>query len=446
MKKHVYFRLFITFVFASLVLPFLFSCKNDDIIPAPTSTPQAQNDNEVEQVPEIPDQYENTVWTSKFWENNISYMEPVSFTEDEEGNLVVGKLLYTPTKILDVRSGVGFAKLYEGRDYVYENGTFNIPESIVLVEGRDFTVSNNKITLKSNKVYIDIMTYDELYLKYKEGEQSNWLTLPGDVSRYINIDGTIKNAQIFVTYEHAETSDGYVPQSEISHLPRTAQRLQNKESFNFVVYGDSIATGADSTGINEKVIDISTMQEVLYRGTSAPRTPSWFQMTLDKLATVYEYEDIVKINRAAGSSESTWGYKNVETLVLSDETKLPDLMVIAFGMNESQRSAVEFKENINLIIDKVLAKNPNCEFILMSSMESNPLFVKTKLSEFESACYEIQSERTNVGIAVCPVNSVYNAMMQKGKLFYDITSNNINHPNDFMSRVYAMTLIATLGC
>ena len=422
------------------------SCKKDDtVVPAATSTPSSDSGNKEETGIELPAEYDNEIWTKKFWENDISYYEPISFTEDETGQLVVGNLFYEPEEILEVRSGVGFAQLYKDKDFAYEDGKFNVTSTILLVEGRDYTVKNGKIRLTSDKKYIDVMTYEELYPFYKEGEEKTWLALPSDNSRYINIDGTIKNAQIYVTYTHKDSWSGYVPAAQTEHLPATMSKLENKEALNFVIYGDSIATGADCSGNTERVIDVNTLKEVSYNSNTAPKTPSWAEMVTARLETLYGYDGIVKINRAAGSSESSWGAKNVQTLLCSDDNKIPDVVVIAFGMNEPGRTGTAFKANLNTMIDTVLAKNPNCEFILMSSIESNPMYGPTNLSEHEKAMYELQNERTDVHIAVCPVNSVYHGMLDEGKTFYDLTSNNINHPNDFLGRVYAMTLLATLG-
>ena len=41
-------------------------------------------------------------------------------------------------------------------------------------------------------------------------------------------------------------------------------------------------------------------------------------------------------------------------------------------------------------------------------------------------------------------NSSAAALLQRKK-FIDVTGNNINHPNDYLSRVYAVTLLQTLA-
>jgi len=42
-------------------------------------------------------------------------------------------------------------------------------------------------------------------------------------------------------------------------------------------------------------------------------------------------------------------------------------------------------------------------------------------------------------VDVIPVTSMHKAILEK-KRYYDMTGNNVNHPNDFMARIYAQTV------
>ena len=55
---------------------------------------------------------------------------------------------------------------------------------------------------------------------------------------------------------------------------------------------------------------------------------------------------------------------------------------------------------------------------------------------------EIASERGNV--AVADVGTLSFRLLQLKK-FRDMSANNINHPNDFMHRVYAQTIVKTIA-
>lgn len=394
---------------------------------------------------EIPSSYDRKAWTSKIWEGSIVYWEPVSFVTDINGKVPPLKLMYKPDKILEVRRHVNFEKVYEGRDYIYNRrtGNFTLPETIKLVKGRDYEVEEDgtiKILYKQMLHYTD---WEYMHPKYKEGEEHDWLQMPSDHSRKFNLFNTISTSRIYVTYTHKDTwGDAFAPKDETKHLPRMTRMLKNKKDLNFVIFGDSIATGADGTGPDEKVIDVSNNKEIQYRQHYKPFTPSWAEMTVQSLREAYSYDNINKINKAAGSSHSTWGAKYADELV---NPARPDVVAIAFGMNECSCPAEDYKERVIKILDTIHGKNPDCEFILVSSMEPNPELGHTYLADYEKVHYALQKERQDLHIAVCPLNSLFWAVIGKGKHFTDISSTNFNHPNDFLIRMYAMTMMATLG-
>ena len=394
---------------------------------------------------DIPEKYDKVKWTSKLWQGNIVYWEPVTFVTDIDGNMPTLKLLYKPEKILAVRRADGFVPAYEGRDYKYDKrkDIFFLDDTIELKEGRDYELTGKgEITLLT-KTRIVPTTYDELHFFYKEDQPHDWLQMPSDHRRYFNLYNTLYKSRIYVTYTHKDTwGDSYVPKDETSNLPRLTGMFKAKKPVNFTIFGDSIATGADGSGPDELVIDVSNCQEVRYKVQNAPFTPSWAEMVTSTLRDVYGYDEIFKINRAAGASASAWGVAHADELV---NPKKPDVLVLAFGMNESSCPKEDYKERINKIIDIIHEKNPECEFILLSSMEPNPELGHTTLGDFEKAHYEIQKERPDLHIAVCPLNSFFWAVIGRGKRFTDISSTNFNHPNDFLIRMYAQAMLATLG-
>ena len=46
-------------------------------------------------------------------------------------------------------------------------------------------------------------------------------------------------------------------------------------------------------------------------------------------------------------------------------------------------------------------------------------------------------------MAIVPVTSMHKSLLEK-KRYYDMTGNNVNHPNDFMARIYAQTVNKTI--
>ena len=42
------------------------------------------------------------------------------------------------------------------------------------------------------------------------------------------------------------------------------------------------------------------------------------------------------------------------------------------------------------------------------------------------------------------VGAMHRELLDGGKKYMDMTGNNVNHPNDFMARIYCMNLLATM--
>jgi len=42
------------------------------------------------------------------------------------------------------------------------------------------------------------------------------------------------------------------------------------------------------------------------------------------------------------------------------------------------------------------------------------------------------------------IGSMHQDLLTAGKKYLDMTSNNVNHPNDFIARIYAMNVLSLL--
>lgn len=375
------------------------------------------NSGGVSSVEKLSGLYELEQYTTPFWEGNTVYWESVAFVENADGTVDPAPLMYTPTKIISVRSPDMQVEYKEGRDYKLENG------KLVWIESG----------------FISCTTYDQLYPKYTGN--TDWLMTAHDSERYVSLDQTVRKNQVYVTYEHADSWAAYKPESQKKDIPKTIAKLENKEPLKVVFYGDSITTGAEASGNKESYLtpDLKPQQA---NGNSAPYTPSWCEMVIQKMKDVYGYDDITKINKAAGTTASGWGATNAAELVASEK---PDLVFIAFGMNEPNNSKEAFKQNYINIIQPIVAANPNVEFVFVSCMMPNPnaaSFRNINLKAQEDAVFELLNDYYGV---VAPVHSMNLAIMEQGKRFVDFTGNGLNHPNDFSIRVYAQTIMAAMG-
>lgn len=342
--------------------------------------------------------------------------------EQADGSIASGTLLYTPQKILSVRSG-NLKTAYE--------------------EGRDFTVQGNRLVLTADS-RIKVFPRSKYCTKYTGAAETNWLRITG-TDQVLLATPALMDYQIVVTYTHNGSWSGLTSESQLQHLPQTAEKLKEKKKLDIVYFGDSITAGWDAIGQDEKVIDVTTIKEIHAKTSRSPYTPAWAEMVVQKLRSGYGYSGITKINRAAGGATSFWGKTNAAALV---NPQNPDLVIMAFGMNEALNSGAVFKNNILSILDTIHSADPQAEFLLVSCMMPNRdsvSFTKNKLKAQEDALYAIQSEQKDLSIGVVPVHSMFLSLHEQGKLYTDYSSNNINHPNDFAVRLYAQMVLQALG-
>jgi hypothetical protein len=285
---------------------------------------------------------------------------------------------------------------------------------------RDYEVDGRTLRLTDGSS-IPFLRYEELYhkdpsakpgaMKMRDG---GWLTF--SESSFFN------DRQLAVTYEHNEPWAGPVPASAQKFLPRTFQALQNGGSLKLVVFGDSISNGSNASG----------------KSLRAPFLPRWADLVAERLRQVYPVK-LDYINPSLGGMTSRWGRETVDGLVSFEK---PDLVIIGFGMNDGGGvSTDEFIENTRAMMDSIRGGNPQAEFILLMSMQPNSRWRNLDpMPEYLQALRRLQGP----GVAVADVWSIHEYLLQH-KTYWDMTGNHVNHPNDFMVRIYAQTLLAVLG-
>ena len=108
-------------------------------------------------------------------------------------------------------------------------------------------------------------------------------------------------------------------------------------------------------------------------------------------------------------------------------------------------TSAQFKERMAGIIDRVRAVRPECEFILVANTLSNPdvgaPWTNRYHTENQAALLELEKEYS--GVAVARMLDVEQYLLQH-KRYWDMTGNNINHYNDFMTRVQASAVAQLL--
>ncbi|MCI8496848.1 MAG: hypothetical protein HFE85_01190 [Clostridiales bacterium] len=331
---------------------------------------------------------------SPFWDGDTVYNESVLFADLGDG--ASANLLYPATEIVSVKNAQLNVTYQEGKDYVYENG---------------------KLTLPAGSS-IPYMTKAELYpssgtFRHKDG--SSYLAWS---------EGTFfHERQTVVTYKHDSVYNGPMPYYDKDKLPNTMARLKNASALSVLLYGDSISEGYNASG---------------YTGI-APYMPSYGQLAVDWWEQVYG-ADITYTNTALSGMDTNWGVNNVESRVNAYN---PDLVIIAFGMNDgtSKMSPATYRGNIQRIMNAVKAKNAKAEFILVAPMMPNPESTFTGTQ----AAFKAELDKLAAGndAIVVDMTSVHLNLLET-KAYRDMTGNNINHPNDYLVRWYAQMVAYSL--
>lgn len=324
-------------------------------------------------------EYDVSKYTSPFWKGNTVFNEAVCPIANKDGSFTY-TLMYDPDEIIYVYDGT-FSRYYE--------------------EGKDFTVSGNKITILDDGK-IDRFSLDQAYSGDKLYFES-----------YLN-----------VTYTHSDTWDYNIPENKSESLPKTSAAIKNNENFNVVFFGDSIAGGANSSS---------------YRGFY-PNAPYWWEQIEDCLRENYNFSNLNVYDISEGGSTAGGMINTFKNNVLSYN---PDLIFIEFGVNDAQNGETSgYKNALTTMINAAKAKNPNCEIVLVSPFYSNTeVYSDSEFEVCQDACLELEAQYDGV---VCADVTAMHRSLRTAKRHYDITGDNVCHPNDYFSRVYAQVCLETI--
>lgn len=344
-------------------------------------------------------------WMSSVWNEDIVYDECILFVPDAVSKEIKPcRLLFEPEMIISVHSDYMGIEYSEGQDYLI-NGSIveRLPGSRIPAFDYDefFRIQPNEYNIRSASVSGRYVMYDA-----------------GGVE-------TIKR-QIKVTYKKKNRFP-FFPESILQYLPNTKRKLLDREDIHILFYGDSFMEGCDASG----------------KTGIMPYMPTLDRLIIYKLADFYDHEKIRFTNTAVGGTFAEWGLEHIKDKVLNNK---PDLVIIRFGMNDGTLGVKPevFAIQMLQIITAIRMDNPKAECIILMNELPNPDCIgwtKTQ-DEFER---ELNERIPNGnGIAKIEIMDMFKHVM-KVKGFECITSNFVNHPNDFMIRLYAQYVCAALG-
>lgn len=333
------------------------------------------------------------------WEGEIAYQESVLPVRDADNELAPISLLYPALEIIEVKSASLSTTYEEGVDYTLsDNG-----ELIVLTSGKIPTLSYAEFHPTSNSM--NIQAADGGYLCFHEGDYFH-------------------SRQIVVTYRHKADYKGYVPKGKAERFPNVLKKLSDKEDIDLLVFGDSISVGGNASGFLNVAPYMPTYPELFAKGLEA------------------EYGVTVHIrNFSVGGQTSTWGATEIDNVLT--QVNDVDLAIVAFGMNDASLDNQTYLANVTRISNTIRESYASAEVILVAPMWPNPNavgFLGNQITFYEAL---EGYEQENVGVAVANVTKVHESLLQY-KRYEDMTGNNVNHTNDYLTRVYAQTLLKTM--
>lgn len=342
-----------------------------------------------------------------FWQGRVVDGESVLFVRDASTGVARGQLLYPIEKVVRLTLATewhqaGGMVFEEGRDYSFERGG----REIVLPAGSR----------------VPSFTADQL--RRPSGSQKYRLThRDGNGEIFFAAGAEYHQMQVAVTYEHAEEDwSGVLPKYDAAALPRTAQRLQRGQGLSVVLLGDSISTGCNASG---------------WAGV-APYQPPYQDLLVQHLQA-WSTGPVKLTNLAVGGTSTHWGITKVSEVTAAK----PDLVLLAFGMNDSSgRPAAEYGANIAAMIAQIREGAPEAEFVLIATMRGNADWVALK-QELFGEYRDVLQGLTGPGIVLADLTSLWTEFLKR-KRDSDLTGNGVNHPNDFGHRVYAQVLVSLL--
>lgn len=322
-------------------------------------------------------------------------------------------------------------------------------------EGVDYALKDGKIVCLEGGS-IPCITSEKYW---SDKNKADLVTKNGDVemNTFWGEGTTMTDWQVRVTYTHSDSWKGFYQPSAVDQYEKLIKKLQNKEDVTFFFYGDSITFGANAS----------------FMVGTEPKQHTYSMLFTEAIADLFGYkvkfistgklgntcrvpktynEDneptITYVNTSVGGWTTRNGLTNYDKHVRTYIEKHGcDLFVLAFGMNDLNGEPDDVYGLQKAILDKVLEQSPEASLIIMSTMVPNP--------EATNGWYGRQPEQEErllkgaeedyqakgIPCSVCQMTSTSKAIYER-KAFRDSTGNNINHPNDFMVRVYAQTLLA----
>jgi lysophospholipase L1-like esterase len=300
-------------------------------------------------------------------------------------------------------------------------------ESAVYEEGRDFVLEPGGTLALTDDSRIPVLQYysattDEIYRFTDSSGQA-----------FFSREGTIKHSayDIKVTYTYSKGAyDDFFKSARHAKPLSVFGKLKTGVPVVIAFFGDSITAGAQASGKGRMKV--------------VPQQPAYPALVFERLQKEYPDATLSYVNKAVGGKTTDWGQKQIDQII----TAKPDLVFLAFGMNDAGNPNTRpeaYLANTRFMIDTLRKNNLDVSIVLVAEFYPNmdaPAFARPEnRQKNREHLLSLFGEYEN--IAYVDVGKVSRPMVERKK-FCDISGNNVNHPNDFMHRVYADAIMNTL--
>lgn len=285
-------------------------------------------------------------------------------------------------------------------------------------EGRDYELNSQEgVIRRTNKSGIPDWS-NHIFYRKKRFDQTG-------MSDYSNEPYTVYADYSYAAPASSTSIETAKERAIASILPVCNSRHERQQSISYVVYGDSISTGAEASE---------------HRFAYSFRLYEHMQRLFPDSRVEYHM-------RAIGGETSRDGLKRLPQDVIPLK---PQLVILAYGMNDQNRllphsndvPVAEYESNIRNIVEALRCQTET-DIILVTPCSPNPLwkFSSGEIGEYAEAVRKLGRE---YGVPVADVYRIWMEEIESGKTYESLLLNNINHPNDYGHSIYESAFLNLL--
>lgn len=371
-----------------------------------------------------------------YWTENVMYNETVCMLQD--GDNISARTLFVPTRIISVVDNALNNEYKEGVDFTWVQGTNEIK------------------WLKGSSIpYFYEGALDGLVAEGSTDYVKNWDGSFDETGRcrmggvLYCVGPFVYKKQIAVTYEYdiKQAENVAVTEYQGSKMPITTGKIANKEEVRILFYGTSSFQGADASGFHGRAPYMPIMSDLLegyFADNDIPAKVTnlgvggWTTGAgLGALKGQAQYTVGSKTYNINGTNSKPLGdsYQKIA------EAGEYDLVLFGFFGGNCYGTGIyadQFGKDIQGMMDIFRAGNPNCEFMFVSGIETNPLN-NGYLGDYKEALQNIAGEKH----AMVDTYKVHKDIL-KTKDYIATSGNNVNHGNDWLIRVMTQNILSAM--